>query len=229
MQLWQYWEIVRRRLWLVLLLPVVALAASGFMALRGPSAYCSNMKLAVGIIPEPREGTTYKYDLYYPWLSSEYLADDLTEVIKSQAFAEDVQAELGYGLEPAAIANATRSKKTHRTIDLAVCGADQNSVRDLGEAYQRVLNTRLGEYFRQLQVQNAQVRIINRPTVSRGLTASGLAAELGLRTLLGLVLGVALAFLLHYLDDRLRDRRELEDSLGLPILAEVPPHRRVLA
>jgi capsular polysaccharide biosynthesis protein len=228
LQLWRYWEIVRRRLWLVLLLPAIALLASALLALRGPSAYCSNLKLAVGIIPEPREGAAYKYDLYYPWLSSEYLADDLTEVVKSQAFAEDVSAEMGYPVEPAFIANATRSKKTHRTIDLAVCGADEEGVRAMGDAYQRVLNTRLGDYFRQLQTQNAQVRIINRPTISRSLTPSGLATDLLLRTLLGLVLGVALAFLLHYLDDRLRSRREVEDSLGLPTLAEIPSHRQAL-
>ena len=229
MQLRDYWSIVRRRLWLVLLLPAVALLASGYFALRGPSAYCSNMKLAVGIVPEPREGSYYKYDLYYPWLASEYLADDLTEVLKSQAFAQDVSAELGYSLDPSLVASATRTKKTHRTIDLSVCGQDPGAVAATGEAYERVLNTRLSEYFRQLQAQNGQVRVINRPTLGRANSLGGLAAELGLRALLGLALGLGLAFLLDYLDDRLRDGKELERVLGLSTLAEIPRHRQALA
>ncbi len=43
--------------------------------------------------------------------------------------------------------------------------------------------------------------------------------------MLGLALGIGLAFLLDYLDDRLRDRRDLESSLGMPTLAEIPVHR----
>jgi capsular polysaccharide biosynthesis protein len=226
-QLREYWDIIRRRLWLVLLLPVVAVGASGYLAFRGPSAYCANMKLAVGIIPEPREGSTYKYDLYYPWLASEYLADDLTEVLKSQAFAQDVSAELGYSLDPPLAASATRAKKTHRTIDLAVCGQDRGVVAEVGNAYERVLNTRLGEYFRQLQAQNGQVRIINRPTIERASSTGSLAAELALRGMLGLALGLGLAFLLHYLDDRMRDRRELERLLDLPTLGEIPSYRQL--
>ncbi len=228
MQLREYWSIIKRRWWLVVALPAVALVASGYLALRGPAAYCSSMKLAVGIIPEPRDGPYYKYDLYYPWLASEYLADDLTEVLKSQAFAQDVSAELGYSLDPSLAAGTMRSKKTHRTIDLAICGQDPATVSAAGEAYERVLNTRLGDYFGQLQAQNGQVRIINRPTVGRASSTGGMAAEMALRGLLGLALGVGLAFLLDYLDQRLRDRRDLEGSLGLPTLAEIPTHRQAI-
>jgi capsular polysaccharide biosynthesis protein len=222
-----YLTTIRRWLWLVGLLPAVALVASSYLALRGPGAYCSNMTLAVSMIPEAGavRGTEY-YPPYWETLTSEYLADDLTVVLKSQAFAQDVSAELGYSLEPATIVAATRTKKTHRTIDLSVCGQEPGTVAAVGDAYERTLNTRLGEYFRQLQTQNVQVRVINRPSLGRANSLSGLAAEIALRTLLGLALGLALAFLLEYLDDRLRDRRELEQLLGMPTLAEIPLHHK---
>jgi capsular polysaccharide biosynthesis protein len=230
MQLRDYWTTIRRRVWLVALLPAVVLAASTYLALRGPGAYCSNMTLAVSMTPQSASarGVEY-YPPYWETLTSEYLADDLTVVLKSQAFAQDVSAELGYSLEPGLIVAATRTKKTHRTIDLGVCGQDPGSVAAVGEAYERTLNTRLGEYFRQLQTENVQVRVINRPTLGRANSLGGLAAELALRTMLGLALGLALAFLLDYLDDRLRDRREMEQLLGLPTLAEIPPHRPAMA
>jgi capsular polysaccharide biosynthesis protein len=45
--------------------------------------------------------------------------------------------------------------------------------------------------------------------------------DLPVRLLLALVAGLALAFLLEYLDDNVRDRAELE-ALGVTVLAEVP-------
>ena len=122
MQLREYWTIVRRHLWLVLGLPAITLLASGYLAMRGPTAYCSSMKLAVGIIPEPREGPAYKYDLYYPWLASEYLADDLTEVVKSQAFAQDVSSNedaeflIGHNLRALVVAHRAEAPGMLRRV-----------------------------------------------------------------------------------------------------------------
>jgi capsular polysaccharide biosynthesis protein len=225
LQLHEYWAVIRRRPWVVLALPAIALAVSAALAFRGPSAYCVDMQLAVSVIPEPRDVPGpgyYKYDLYYPWLSSEYLADDLSEVMKSQAFAQDVSAELGYSIEPGLIMSSTRTKKTHRTIEVRIAGSNREAVSAVGEAYERVLNTRLGDYFRQLQAQNGAARIINRPTLSRCSSLGTQVGELALRTLLGLLLGTGLAFLLDYVDTRLRDRRDLERTIGLPTLAEIP-------
>ena len=49
-----------------------------------------------------------------------------------------------------------------------------------------------------------------------------MAAEIGLRTAAALFVALGLAFLLDYLDDRLRDRRQIETFLGAPVLGEIP-------
>jgi capsular polysaccharide biosynthesis protein len=228
LQLRDYWAVVRRRLPLVLLIPTITLFASAYVALRGPNAFCSNMKLAVSVLPDPTD-TPNMYDRrYYSTLVAEYLADDLVEILKSPSVTVDVAAELGQSIEPGLIASATRAKKTHRTIDLAVCGQDVGALSEMGEAYARVIDNRLPEYFKQMQAPYARVTMINRPTISRANSLSGLASELALRTLLGLALGLGLAFLMSYLDDRVRDRQELERLLDLPTLAEIPAHSGVL-
>jgi capsular polysaccharide biosynthesis protein len=43
------------------------------------------------------------------------------------------------------------------------------------------------------------------------------------RTGLGLAAGIGLAFLLHYLDTRLRSRTDVEEWLGLPVVGTIPP------
>ncbi len=222
MELRQYVAVIRRRWHIAALITLAALAVSVGLALRGPAAYTASMRLAISVIPDPRVGDFFKYDSYYAWLASEYLADDLSEVLKSDAFAQDVSAELGFSIEPTTVANLTRTKKTHRLLDVAISGSDRQTTLAIAEAFERVINTKLPEYFAFLQANNGYVKIINRPRVARSNTLPLAAAEVGLRTFAGLFVGLGVAFVLDYLDDRLRDRRQIETILGAPVIGEIP-------
>ncbi len=222
MELRAYGAVLKRHAWLIGLITLATLVFSIGMALRGPSAYTASMRLAISVVPDPRVGDFFKYDSYYSVLTSEYLADDLSELLRSEAFAADVSAEMGNTVEPEAIVNLTRTKKTHRLLDVQIASGDPQSALAIAEAYERVLNTRLGEYLAFLQANNGFVRIVNRPRVARTNTLPLTAAEVGLRTMAGLLGAVGLAFLLEYVDDRLRDRRQVESFLGTTVLAEIP-------
>lgn len=222
MELRAYGAVLKRHAWLIGLVTLATLVFSVGMALRGPSAYTASMRLAISVVPDPRVGDFFKYDSYYSVLTSEYLADDLSELLRSEAFAADVSAEMGNTVEPEAIVNLTRTKKTHRLLDVQIASSDPQSAMAIAEAYERVLNTRLGEYLAFLQANNGFVRIVNRPRVARTNTLPLTAAEVGLRTMAGLLGAVGLAFLLEYVDDRLRDRRQVESFLGTTVLAEIP-------
>jgi succinoglycan biosynthesis transport protein ExoP len=221
-ELKQYSAVIRRNWHIVALCTLAAFAAATILALRGPAAYQATMRLAISVIPDPRVGDFFKYDSYYSWLASEYLADDLSEVLKSDAFAQDVSAELGFSIEPTTVAGLTRTKKTHRLLDVTIQGSDRQTTLAIAEAFERVINTKLPEYFAFLQANNGYVKIINRPRVARANALPLTAAEIGLRTIAGLFVGIGLAFLRDYLDDRARDRRQVEQDLGLPVLGEIP-------
>jgi len=55
---------------------------------------------------------------------------------------------------------------------------------------------------------------------------TGLISEIGLRTLIGLLVGIALAFLLDYLDTSVRSRDDAENLLRLPVVGVIPRTRR---
>jgi capsular polysaccharide biosynthesis protein len=133
-----------------------------------------------------------------------------------------VSAELGQKVEPEAIVNLTRTKKTHRLLDIQIASSDQESAMEIALAFEKVIDTKLVNYLAFMQANNSFVRIINRPKVSRTNTLPLTAAEIGLRTMAGLVGALGLAFLLEYVDDRLRDRRQVESFLGTKVLAEIP-------
>jgi capsular polysaccharide biosynthesis protein len=180
------------------------------------------MRLAVSVVPDPRVGDFFKYDSYYSVLTSEYLADDLSELLRSEAVAADVSDEMGQTVKPESIVSLTRTKKTHRLLDIQIAGSDPESALAIANAYEQVINTKLSNYLAFMQANNGFVRIVNRPRVERTNTLPFTAAEIGLRTMAGLLGAVGLAFLLEYMDDRLRDRRQVESFLGTTVLAEIP-------
>jgi capsular polysaccharide biosynthesis protein len=222
MELRAYGAVLRRHARLIGIITLATLLVSILLAFRGPTTYTASMRLAISVVPDPRAGDFFKYESYYAWLSSEYLADDLSELLKSEAFAQDVSREMGTDISPSTIVNLTRTKKTHRLLDLQIVASDPETALSITQAFQRVLNTKLGEYLAFMQANNGFVRIVNQPSVTRTNTLPFTAAEIGLRTMAGLLAAVGLAFLLEYVDDRLRDRREVESFLGTKVLAEIP-------
>ncbi|MBC7224952.1 MAG: lipopolysaccharide biosynthesis protein, partial [Anaerolineae bacterium] len=94
MELRRYWAIVWRRWWLPVGLVALVLLMGLLWPQRAAPVYQASLRFTVGLQPEPRSGDYYTYDRYYTWLTSEYIADDFSEVVKSQAFAQGVSARL---------------------------------------------------------------------------------------------------------------------------------------
>src|SRR4051794_4972359 len=203
MELRAYGAVLKRHARLIGLITLATLIVSVGLALRGPAVYTASMRLAVSVVPDPRTGDFFKYDSYYSVLTSEYLADDLSELLRSEAVAADVSDEMGQTVKPESIVNLTRTKKTHRLLDIQIAGSDPESALAIAEAYERVINSKLSNYLAFMQANNGFVRIVNRPKVERTNTLPLTAAEIGLRTMAGLLGAVGLAFLLEYIDDRL--------------------------
>jgi capsular polysaccharide biosynthesis protein len=221
MELRQYGSVLMRRWPIWVGLALFMCLVSIFLSLRGPVAYEATIRLAVGTRPLPSSVGYYDPN-YYAWISSEYLADDLSELLRSEAFAQDVSEVLGYRVDPRDLSNVVRTQKTHRMLDVTISAPTFEQALTISRAYEQVINTKLQSYFPQLQVQNAQVTVINRPKIERALTPAALAGTVALRTLVGLALGLALAFLVEYLDSSVRDRDEAERLTGAPVLGEIP-------
>jgi capsular polysaccharide biosynthesis protein len=234
MELREYWNIIRRRWWLPAALTMVALIASTVVGVRGAAAYKTDMRLAVSTIPTPDPNGVLYYDpVYYSNLDSEYLADDMSEFISSRAFADEVHRELATSSTPLdvdieTIMSATRTKKTHRFIDIAITTPTFDEGSAIAASISRILadQAHLAQYLQALTAYNTHMSIVTPPVTHRANTLPGLVSEIGLRTLIGLLVGVGLAFLVDYLDPTVRTREEAERLLELPIVGEIPRSSR---
>lgn len=226
MELKQYWQIIWKRAWIPALLLVVVAVASLLTGQTPPPTYSTTMRFTVGVKPQELPDQ-YTYDSYYAWLSSEYLADDLTAIVSSQAFAADVNrrlAEMGSAVQipPGSISGVTIAEKQHRIMRLNLSWGSAAELTDIAQAIVRVMEEDSPKYLTQLGTPGALINVIDEPAPPAANPAS-LTQRLNLpvRLLLALAAGLALTFLLDYLDDSVRSRSELE-ALGIPVLAEVP-------
>ncbi|MBU0490784.1 MAG: hypothetical protein KKA73_21295 [Chloroflexi bacterium] len=211
-----------RRWWLVGLLVLVALATTLVVSSAPPPVYVASVRLTVGVQPENGIDRFYTYDRYYAWMASEYLADDLSEVVRSQVFTQAVSERVGF---PAGgIAGATMAGKTHRILTITVTWGDEAGAQAIANAVVAELRENSAAYLAQLGSENAQVHVIDEATVYP--VSAGLRDKLDIPIRVGLALaaGVALAFLLEYLDDAVRDAAEVE-ALGYTVVGQIPRRR----
>ncbi len=227
MELREYWSILRRRWWL----PVTLALLVGLLSLlqlrpwqpAAPS-YSASMRMLVGVLPAAEQDVTAYDPRYYAWLTSEYLVDDFTEVVRSQLFAQHVSERLNeqnITIPAGVIQGSAATGKLHRIITLSFSWGDAAQLEAIASAAAAELVENTPFYFKQLGTENAGVTLLDGPAIQ--VVGGGVReqVELPLRVLLALLVGIGLVFLLHYLDDSVRSERDLE-AAGIRVIGAIP-------
>jgi capsular polysaccharide biosynthesis protein len=225
MELRQYWRILRRRWWIIAGLTLVALVGSIFFRSHPTAMYQATMRFTIGVAPESDRERVTMDPLYSAYLASEYIADDFTEILKSESFASDVSERLqeqGIIVPPGVIQGFTVAEKQHRILTVQITWRDEAQLQAIAQAARQALEEENAKYFRQLGSEGAQVFVIDSPTVvSLGISLKD-RLEIPIRVLLGFIAGLGLAFVVDYVDDTIREPEEVE-ALGINVLGYIPP------
>jgi uncharacterized protein involved in exopolysaccharide biosynthesis len=217
MELRQYWRVVWQRWWLIAVLLAVVLIAS-LVTYRAPApVYQATMRFAIGIEGDNPVNAISGEGRSDAWLASEYLADDLSEVLKGGDMAAKVSERAGFTV-PAGTISADR---LHRIMTVSITWGDPGQVQKIAEAVGAIVQDAGAGYFPQLAGVPARAVLIDGPAIGQVGRSLKDKLDLPIRLFVALVAGVALAFLWHYLDATIRDRAELE-SLNLRVLGEIP-------
>lgn len=222
MELRQYWRIIWRRWWLIVALPTIVLVVS-LVTYKPPAAvYQATMRFAIGIQGDEPVSTVSGEGRSDAWLASEYLADDLSEVLKGGNFAARIGQQVGFEV-PAGSISASRE---HRIMTVHITWGNDDEVRAIAEAVGAAVEDGGADYFPQLAGVEAKAVLIDGPGIGQVGRSLKDKLDLPIRLFVALVAGVALAFLWDYLDDTVRGRAEVE-ALGVPILGEIPRESRL--
>jgi capsular polysaccharide biosynthesis protein len=180
--------------------------------------------MLVGVLPAAAADTTAYDPRYYGWLTSEYLVDDFTEVVRSALFAQQVSARLAdqsITVPPGQIQGSAATGKLHRIITLSLNGSDADELATIADAAAAELSENTAFYFKQLGTEEAGVTLIDGPTVGAVAPSLRSRLDLPLRVLLALVVGLGIVALLAYLDTAVRDEADVA-AAGLQPLGRIP-------
>ena len=226
MELRRYAAILRRAWWIVLGVPLLVLLASlpGFGP--DPERYRVVTKFAV-TQGDPTTSDTLMpaFNTYHSWQSSQYIIDDLPPIINSRAFAELVAAQTPpdqSALDPATVQAALTVEREHRIMSLIVDAPAAEQAQQIAQTSLDVLQAQGLALWNRSSPGGLSIRVLQTPTQVEALRRwPQPVTRLALRFMLGLVAGIGLAFLRHYLDRTVREGADLE-QLQLPILARIP-------
>ena len=217
MELRLYWRIVWRRWWLVAALVGIVLVVSLITYRQPEPVYVATLSFAIGIEGSEPVNAPSGDGRSDAWLASEYLADDLSAVLRGGDFAARIGERVGFPVG----AGAIFASREHRIMTVTVTWPDEGQVQAIAEAVGAEVQDAGADYFPQLLGVDAQAVLIDGPGIGQAGRSLTDKLDLPLRLLLALVAGVGLTFLWHYLDDTVRERAEIE-ALNVPVLGEIP-------
>jgi capsular polysaccharide biosynthesis protein len=209
--LWVIW----RRLWVVLLVATVLTGAAVGFSLAQTPMYEASIKILVGQKRGTSETPVGVYDL-------QQLTQTMAEGINSRPVAEATIRQLGLQVTPEGFLANLSVEQVPETQFLRVVYRDPSPQRA-----QRVANT-IGKVFaEQVSEVSPSASAITATVWERAVVPHTPVSPNPLRNgllalMLGLMLGVGLAFLLEYLDHSWRSPEEVERISGVPTLGIIP-------
>lgn len=209
-------EIISRRWWLVLGVPVLALVGTVLFSTQQP--YVGTFRAPVLIAGDTEDpGDAERPELM--------VLDDLPTLIQSQRFAEMVHDELQASapfarLSRGAIQTSLSASRYSRIVSVEATRGDRAEALAIAEAAAAVLPKAVNRYSVAKGEPPAQTSIIDDPRVDRRFAASR-PLILVLETVVALAIGIALAAFAHAIDGKLYSQRDIEEALGTPVLGDL--------
>jgi len=209
--------IIRKRLWLIVLLTVVAVGASAVVSfyLLEP-VYQTFTTLMVG---KPKDYQSDNKLEYNDVLLNQKLVSTYGELVKSRKVADQVIANLNLDMSYETFSSKVSVNLVNNTeiIKIQVKDTDPELAQKIANETAQVFMESVKNI---MMVENVQV--IDEAQISLNPISPKPMLNMAIAGVLGLMIGVFLVFLLEYLDNTIKTPDDVAKHLGITIIGTIP-------
>jgi len=224
-----YAAILRRRWTVVVVIVVVDLLVSGVLyarsAKRAGFVACQTLYVAdvsaPSIVSAPDATLQGEGQLLSGESAANFFADDVLDVSQSRNVAQFASRRLSR-LRLASsrlgdIMGSVTGSRRDRTVDICVSNPSQTSALAISSVIGQAMTQNRALFMGKSIARRTFVMTVSNPTATPAPVSSG-RLSLALRVFLGLLIALGFALLWDAVDPRVRDRRDVEQTLGAPVL-----------
>ena len=219
MELQDYWQTIRRRWRVVLLVLAATLAAAAVLTFTSTPQYASSTRLFVST-SESDSSAAYTGNLFATQRVASY-----ADLVGSRQVAEQVSDDLGGNLDPDVLTDRVTATVVPETVILEITAtdADPAMAQAIAQAYAEQLIVLVDELETPKGKQDASIKatIVDNAQESSAPVSPQPARNLALAAVLGLLLGVGLAVARELLDTTVNSNDDVAEVTGAPILGNI--------
>jgi capsular polysaccharide biosynthesis protein len=224
-----YWAILRRRWVLIAVIVLLDLLLSGFTYRRAnqSAGYQSCLTVYVADLSAPSivaasSSLENAAELLAGESAANFFADDLLDVAQSRSVARYVSRRIASKNLPdssfGSINGSVGGARQDRTVNLCLTNPSRATAAAAAGALGTAMTSARAQFVGNKMASRTFVKLISPPNTAPAPKSKKLLT-LALQLILGLLVALGLALMWDALDPRVRDRADLERSLGLPVLA----------
>lgn len=225
MELKHYWSVVRKRLWLILVLVAASGAATGFYSYSvADKQYMASTKLLVNASQQVNvvRGTVDLGAIN----SSIQLAKTYKEIIRTPRIMKLVeQQHPELGLSANRLIGMVSVSTVGETQVMSIHAVDV-SYKRAAEVANAVAHVFRSEIPNLMKIDNVDILNEADPNAAAAPISPQPVMNVAVSVALSAMLGLGLVLLLDYLDDTFKSQKDVEEALGLPTFAVIPRIRK---
>lgn len=217
MELSRYLRLIRHRLWMIVVCPIVAALVAGIVSFLLPPVYEAQVSLLVR--PSQPLAST---DPTAAALTSDQISRTYASLMTQRPLLQSVSSELGLSVRPEDLAKEiTVTPEVNTTIlDVAVKDTNPTLARDLANHLTADLIAEVKGFQQQeTALPNARtgdnLLVVSPAVLPDRPVSPNKTLNVAIAFAAGLLLALGLAFLLDYLDQSIKTDEELTERLGL--------------
>jgi Mrp family chromosome partitioning ATPase len=219
----QYLRTIRRQAWLVVLVPLLVVAAMFAVSKTQDSIYRASMTMVVGTQPlksgSPQFGDFALTRNMVTLLEDEYITRNVIRNLRLDMTAEEFNKRLSVAVLP----ETSIMTVSYDSTDAQLA---RNVITEIARIYPRhvdeTLGTRVPGRPRPAGSFDVVFRFYDRPHVQADPVGPKTGANIIFGGVAGIALGLLLAVAREALDSRLRERKEAEEWFDAPIVGTLP-------